>query len=221
MKSLLRGFGLILISLATTGCAMRSACGPAPYMDARARPSLTIPEGLDAPDRRAALRVPAAGEVGGRLAADPANCIIEPPPFYGESGGARAPERAAAAGLAADPGAAQAGVIGFLERWTGLWNGRDAEAWLGLYAADYLPRGYGAPEEWRAEQRARFEVPGFTRLDLDTLEVEEAADGVVRARFVQRFGQAPEERAVRKELTLLPLGDGGWRIVDERILAVL
>jgi hypothetical protein len=215
LKSLLRGFGLLLLCLATAGCAMSSACGPAPYVDARARPSLAIPDGLDVPDRRAALRVPKAGEVGGRLANDPANCIIEPPPFAIESGSARPAE--------AVPGAvgAAAGVAGFLETWAGSWNRRDADAWLGLYAADYAPQGYGAPEEWRAEQRGRFQVPAFTRVDLDTLEVEETAEGIVRARFVQRFGQPPEERAVRKELVLLPLSNGRWRIVDERILAIL
>jgi hypothetical protein len=209
LKSLLRGFGLLSLCMATAGCAMSSACGPAPYMDARSRPPLAIPEGLDAPDRRAALRVPEAGEVGGRLANDPANCIIEPPPFAVDSRGA------------APVGSAATGVAGFLESWAGSWNRRDADAWLGLYASDYAPQGYGAPEEWRIEQRTRFQVPAFTRIDLDTLEVEESADGIVRARFVQRFGQPPEERAVRKELVLLPLSNGAWRIVDERILAVL
>ncbi|NHA14714.1 nuclear transport factor 2 family protein [Thioalkalivibrio sp. XN279] len=221
MKSLLRGFGLLLLCLATAGCAMSSACGPAPYMDARARPSLAIPEGLDAPDRRAALRVPAAGEVGGRLANDPGNCIINPPPFYAESSSARAEGSAAAARAVAGPGGAATGVAGFVEQWAALWSGRDADGWLGLYASDYAPQGYGAPEEWRAEQRGRFQVPASTRVDLDTLEVEETADGIVRARFVQRFGQPPEERAVRKELVLLPLSNGAWRIVDERILAIL
>jgi hypothetical protein len=209
LKSLLRGFGLILLCLASAGCTLRSACAPAPYMDARARPALVMPEGLDAPDRRAALRVPAAGEVSGRLANDPRNCIIEPPPFHIDGGSARPAAPAAT------------GVAGFLETWAGSWNRRDADAWLGLYAADYMPQGYGAPEEWRVEQRDRFRVPASTRVDLDTLEIEETADGIVRARFVQRFGQPPEERAVRKELVLLPLSNGAWRIVDERILAVL
>ena len=199
---------------------MSSACGPAPYMDARARPALAIPGGLDAPDRRAALRVPAAGEVGGRLANDPANCIIEPPPFRVDDR-ARAAGPVAAARGAPAPGGAATDVAGFLERWAGLWNGRDADAWLELYASDYAPQGYGAPEEWRVEQRTRFQVPASTRIDMDTLEVEESADGVVRARFVQRFGQPPEERAVRKQLVLLRLSNGAWRIVDERILAVL
>lgn len=221
MKSLLRGFGLILLCLATAGCALRSACAPAPYMDARARPSLAVPEGMDAPDRRAALRVPAAGEVGGRLANDPSSCIIEPPPFKADGSIAASASAAAPARAAPERSGAAAGVAGFLEAWIGLWNGRDADAWLALYAADYAPQGYSGPEEWRAEQRGRFAVPASTRLDLDTLTIEESADGIVRARFVQRFGQAPQERAVRKELVLLPLSGGSWRIIEERILAVL
>jgi len=203
-----------MLCLATTGCALRSACEQAAYMDARARPSLVIPDGLDVPDRAVALRVPAAGEVGGRLASDPANCIIEPPPFRADAS-AVPPVRAAGGAGAAG------GVAGFVSAWAQYWNGRDADAWLALYAADYVPQGYDGAAEWRAEQRGRFEVPASTRVELDSLQVEETTDGVVRARFVQRFGQPPEERAVRKELVLLPLSDGSWRIIEERILAVL
>ena len=221
MKSLLRGLGLILLCLATTGCALRSACEPAAYMDARARPSLVIPEGLDSPDRRAALSVPAAGAVSGRLANDPDNCIIEPPPFRADDTTVGSAGAVASAAVAPTPGRPAGGVAGFLTSWAGHWNGRDVDSWLGLYAADYAPQGYTGPEEWRAEQRGRFQVPASTRVDLDTLEVEETADGMVRARFVQRFGQPPEERAVRKELVLLPLSGGSWRIIGELILALL
>lgn len=221
MKSLLRGFGLILLCLATAGCALRSACEPAPYMDARARSALVIPEGLDSPDRRAALSVPAAGAVSGRLADDPNNCIIEPPPFKADGSPASPAVAIAPAAVTPGPGGASGGVAAFLESWAGTWNERDADAWLGLYAADYAPQGYAGPEEWRAEQRGRFQLPAATRIDMDTLEIEETADGIVRARFVQRFGQPPEERAVRKELVLLPLSGGSWRIIGERILTLL
>lgn len=194
-------------------------------MDAQARAQLTVPAGLDAPEQRFALRVPPAGSVGGKLANDAADCIIEPPAFYAGTGtgDARAlPRRPGAAPVPAVPVSGPAGEIEvFLRQWADHWNQRDADAWLPLYAPDFAPSGYAGPEAWQAEQRRRFELPASTRIDFDTLVVEPTADGLARARFVQRFGQPPEERAVRKQLVLLEGRAGTWRIIDEQIVEVL
>lgn len=218
-----RGLGLTLLCLALAGCATRSACEPSPYMDARPRPALAIPAGLDAPEQRGALRVPAPGAVGGRLANDPNDCIIDPPSFHAAAGaapGSALPRRSAAgAGIAL--AGAEAEVASFVERWVDLWNRRDADGWLALYVADYAAVGYPDAAAWRAGQRQRFEIPASTRVDLATLEVEPGEDSMVRARFVQRFGAAPSERAVRKELVLFPDERGGFLIIDERVLDVL
>lgn len=223
MKQLARGLGLILLCVALAGCATRSACRPSPYMDARSRAPLAIPAGLDAPEQRGALRVPGAGAVGGRLANDQGNCIIEPPSFHAAAGaasGAALPGRSAAgAGIALS--GTEAEVASFIEGWADLWSRRDADGWLALYAPDYAAAGYADATAWRNDQRQRFEVPATTRVDLATLEVEPAADSMVRARFVQRFGMPPAERAVRKELVLFPYDGGNWLIIDERVLDVL
>lgn len=218
-----RGLGLTFLCLALAGCATRSACEPSPYMDARASAALVIPAGLDAPEQRGALRVPAPGAVDGRLANDPDNCIIDPPSFHAAPGaapGSALPRRSAAgAGIALS--GTDAEVASFIERWVDLWNRRDADGWLALYISDYAAVGYPDAAAWRAEQRQRFEIPATSRVDLATLEVEPAADSMVRARFVQRFGTAPAERAVRKELVLFPDDRGNWLIIDERVLDVL
>ena len=222
MISIARGFGLLILCGAVSGCALRSACEPAPYMEARARAELVIPAGMDVPERRYALRVPAPGSVGGRIANDPADCIIEPPDFYGAAAASSGSPRSSAAPSAASPAAGPTEEVGlFLQEWVERWNRRDADGWLPLYAPDYAPSGYAGPEEWRADQQRRFEVPASTRIDFDTLAVDTTADGLVRARFVQRFGQPPEERGVRKELVLLQGRDGAWLIVDEQIIEVL
>lgn len=192
-------------------------------MDARARAPLAIPSGLDGPDQRGALRVPAAGSISGRLADDPGNCIIEPPSFHAPvdaAPGSALPRRSGAGAGVALTGT-EAEIATFIERWAELWGQRDADGWLGLYAPDYAAVGYPDAATWRAEQRQRFEIPATTRVDLATLEVEPAADSMVRARFVQRFGAPPAERAVRKELVLFPYDGGNWLIIDERVLEVL
>jgi hypothetical protein len=225
LKLLIRGLGLTLLCLVLSGCALRSACQPAPYMDAKPRGALVVPAGMGRPEQSAALRVPAAGSVGGRLANDPDNCIIEPPEFYAAPGSSSVAARPRQDAAGADGRVlltgAEGEVAAFLERWASLWSARDVDGWLGLYAADYAAAGYADAASWRTEQRQRFEIPATTRIDLDTLAVESSPDGVVRARFVQRFGTAPTERAVSKELVLLAAGDGGWRIIDERVLEVL
>ncbi|NGP54336.1 nuclear transport factor 2 family protein [Thioalkalivibrio sp. XN8] len=218
-----RGLGLTLFCLVLAGCATRSACVPAPYMDARSRAPLAIPSGLDTPEQRGALRVPAAGSMGGRLANDPGNCIIEPPSFHAAmsaSPGSALPRQSGAGAGVALTGT-EAEVAAFIERWAELWSRRDADSWLALYIQDYAAVGYPDAAAWRAEQRQRFEIPASTRVDLATLEVEQGADSMVRARFVQRFGVAPAERAVRKELVLFPSDGGNWLIIDERVLEVL
>lgn len=231
MISLLRGFGLLLFALALAGCATRSACGPAPYQDARARPPLVIPEGLDAPDPRLALRVPEHGASSGRLASDPADCIIEPPRFYADAGEPNPsglpvrPSSIVARGEAApQPGISRVGrdVTAFLNQWANAWSRRDADAWLQFYAVDFAPAGYAGPDEWREDQRRRFELPATTRVDANSVAVEPLQDGNARVRFIQRFGEGPDERSVVKELILVPgVQAGDWRIVQERVVEVL
>jgi hypothetical protein len=229
--SLLRGLGLILFALALAGCATRSACGPAPYQDARARPPLMIPDGLDAPDPQLALRIPEVGVAAGRLASDPANCIIEPPRFFaqaGEPNPAGLPVRPSSVAARGEPvpapGISRVGrdVAAFLNEWAAAWSRREADAWFQFYSADYAPAGYAGPDEWRDEQRSRFEIPATTRIDPNSVAVEPLPDGQARVRFIQRFGAGPDERAVLKEVILVPGARAGeWRITQERIVEVL
>lgn len=229
MISPIRGFGLLSLALLLSGCALSSACGPAPYLDARSLAPLRIPDGLDAPDTRSALLVPEAS--GGRLANDPDNCIIEPPSFFIDAAApnpaglpVRPSSKVAAAGGTPQPAASPLTreVTTFLNTWADAWSRRDASAWLGFYADEYAPVGYEDATSWREAQRSRFEVPASTRVDANSVDVEPMPDGSVRARFVQHFGEAPEQRSVAKELTLVPARTAArWVIVQERIVEVL
>jgi len=225
----IRGFGLLSLALLLSGCALGSACGPAPYLDARSLAPLRIPDGLDAPDTRSALLVPEGS--GGRLASDPDNCIIEPPSFFVDAAApnpeglpVRPSSAVAVAGSTPQPAASPLTreVASFLNAWADAWSRRDADAWLGFYADEYVPAGYEDAASWREEQRRRFEVPASTRVDANSVRVEPMPDGSVRARFVQHFGEAPDERSVAKELVLVPARTAArWMITQERIVEVL
>jgi hypothetical protein len=225
----IRGFGLMLLAFTLAGCATRSACAPGPYLEARAAPPLNVPEGMDAPDRRAALRVPEPR--AGARAAD--GCVIEPPPFYAEPGEPNPdglPVRPSALAAVGGTPAAISGptrvtreITSFLSDWADAWNRRDAGGWLQYYRPDYVPAGYASPEEWRADQRERFQQPAVTAIDANTVAVEPQPDGNARVRFTQRFGEAPARRSVVKEMVLAPETRGGlrWQIIDESIAEVL
>jgi hypothetical protein len=47
------------------------------------------------------------------------------------------------------------------------------------------------------------------------------ASGNARAEFIQRFGEAPNYRSVRKEMELIRGGAHDWTITEERIIDVL
>lgn len=229
MISPIRGFGLMLLAFTLAGCATRSACEPGPYLEARAAPPLHVPEGMDAPDRRAALRIPEA-----RTAARAADgCVIEPPRFYAEPGEPNPeglPVRPSALAAAGGVPAATAGptrvtreITAFLNDWADAWSRRDADAWLQFYQPDYMPAGYASPAEWRADQRERFRQPATTGIDPNTVAVEPQPDGNARVRFTQRFGEAPAQRSVVKEMVLAPETRGSlrWQIIHESIAEVL
>lgn len=232
MISPIRGIGLLLIAVALGGCATRTACVHGPYVEARAATPLTVPEGMNAPDQRNALRVPERSSVTGKLAPESDPCIIEPPEYFAVAGQPNPdglpvrPSSAAAAGEApAAPGATRISreIAAFLNKWASSWSARDAEAWFEFYAADYVPAGYADAEEWRAQQRERFLVPATTRIDANSVTVEPRPDGSARVRFIQHFGETPNQRSVVKTMVLVPRAAGGaaWRIVEERIAEVL
>jgi len=199
-------------------------------MDASARPPLAVPQGLEAPDSSGALRIPGQGE-DGRIAANPDDCVVEPPAFFAEAGESNPddlpirPSSVETDAAAPRPGASRLTreATAFLNEWSEAWSRRDADAWLAFYAADYAPAGYADGEEWRQEQRKRFEVPATTRVDAGSVAVESRADGDLAVRFTQHFGEAPDERSVVKELLLRPAENDAadWQIVQDRIVEVL
>ncbi len=227
MISPIRGLGLLALALLLSGCA-RNVCPTGPHVDAVAVPPLVIPEGLDAPDRRLALRVPGPGVAPGRPPSGP--CVSDPPRFFAESGEPN-PEN-----LPIRPGSLyEAGVIArtappsvtedvtaFVEQWAESWGRRDFDAWVRLYHPRFTPEGYESNAAWRAEQQRLFEVPATTSIEPDSVTVSMRADGTTRARFVQQFGLGDNVRAVVKELTLAPHPSGtGWLITDDRIVEML
>jgi hypothetical protein len=225
----IRGFGLIAIALLLTGCAQTS-CFPGPYLDARALPPLVVPDGMDAPDRQMALRVPAPRGASDRPGDALDGCIPGAPPFFAEAGEpnpeglpVRPGSMAVVAGQPrAAPTRVSRDVIRFIEDWAETWGRRDFDAWVQFYEPDFTPEGYESHAAWRNDQARRFEVAATTLVEPDSVRVNVLPDGNVRARFVQQFGIGEEVRAVVKELVLMPRPRGsGWLITEDYVVEIL
>ena len=102
-----------------------------------------------------------------------------------------------------------------------VWSDRNLEEYFTYYASDFAPAGYDSHGEWQETQRERFAIQATTEIVLDSLEVETLPSGDTKAKFVQRFGAAPNYRSVLKEMGLTSGGPRGWLITSERILDVL
>ena len=228
MISFIRGFGLLAIALLLSGCT-QSACQPGPHLDARALPPLVVPDGMDAPDRQMALRVPDARVAPGRPMDDPGGCIVEPPSFFAEPGEPNPdglPVRPAAVkgdgASRAAPSRVTRDVTRFIEDWAEAWGKRDFSAWVQFYEPDFTPEGYYSYAAWPSDQERLFEVDATTRIDPDSVRVNVLTEGRVRVRFVQQFGLGEQERAVVKELLLPPQTQGaGWLIAEDYVVEVL
>jgi hypothetical protein len=225
--TLTRGCGLVAIALLIAGCATKPACVPGPYLDARAVPPLVIPEGLAAPDRQMALRVPDSRSAPGTPVD---RCVIEPPMFFANAGDPN-PEGlpirpstmagAPAASVAASSRVTRE-VTAFIEQWAEAWGRRDFDAWVQFYEPDFTPEGYENNAAWRADQQRLFGVQASTRIEAGSVNVNVLPEGKVRARFTQHFGVGEQERSVIKELVLAPGDEGSdWLIADDYVVEIL
>ena len=220
--------------LLASGCGTPDCLNSTAYLDSAPVAPLRIPDGMGRPDRAMDMGIPGGAPVGGGTKAGDGTCLAAPPAYFASADGPNPeglPVRQGGISVAARPGGAvpvvgtslvSQDVAGFLTNWADTWTRRDAQAWFGFYASDYVPAGYDTHEEWQQAQLPRFEIPAATTVEVGTLEVVTGEDGRTKARFVQTFGQAPEIRRVVKEMLLVPAPDrGDWRIVDERIVDIL
>jgi uncharacterized lipoprotein len=107
----MRRFALLLPVLALTGCkaifpSTTDCTERLPYMDAQEVPRLVIPEGMDAPNTQAALRIP---EVRTPERPNDGRCLDYPPRYRNTppppSPNATTPSPPAASQVAPEPGA--------------------------------------------------------------------------------------------------------------------
>lgn len=240
-KLLMAGIGL---SVGLSACSIGGGSGGCKdnprYQVTEVEAPLKVPSGLQVPEPGGELPLP-TGPRAAMSSGPEGECLENPPRFFAagassaEEGLPVAREATPIGGVSpGPPGAAGSGqvlisgasvltneVAGFLNNWANVWSDRNLEEYFTYYSPDFAPAGYSSHGEWQETQRERFAIQATTEIVLDSLEVETLPSGDAKAKFVQRFGTAPNYRSVLKEMGLTSGGPRGWRITSERILDVL
>lgn len=240
-RALLFATGLVVLMLSGACSSTGPGCKPGKeYAETQPTEPLKVPDGLEVPDNRRGMPVPGGPRtVDGRDAEG--RCLEEPPSYFAKDaeealeGMPVAEDPGVVEGVAASPDpsivAAPGTISGasvlandvavFLGAWANDWSRRDPDAYFSYYVEGYHPSGYDDAADWQTTQRERFLIPANTEILIDSITVVTMASGNALAEFVQRFGVEPNFRAVRKEMELIPGGNHGWIIREERIIDVL
>jgi hypothetical protein len=128
----------------------------------------------------------------------------------------RAPADSAAA--PAGTGANDAGdidsILSDVRGWARAWTERDTERYLAYYAEVFEPPRDMTRAQWEGWRRERLDAPGFIRVALAGLEVENLEDQTATVSFFQSYRSDMMDETIRKRLTLVREG-GGWKISAE------
>jgi hypothetical protein len=166
-----------------------------PYLTAQENPPLKVPDGLNVPDRSAALEVPPTKEAAKNR---DERCLAEAPSYFRSSGTvARSPEEVVAS-------------------WAQAWANREAEGVMALYSTTFVaPTDSAGSAAWLEQRREQVAVGPIPDSRVESLKVESEGGDRRIATFTQRFGT----NTLQKELVLVR-ESGSWRIAQEKVVEV-
>ena len=104
--------------------------------------------------------------------------------------------------------------------WARLWSEKNAEAYFGLYAADFQP-SYGSVREvaaWKSQRRSVMERHGDIKVSVDVVKVIEN-EGKAAVHFWQNYESPTFRSRVLKKVDLAR-ADDGWKIRRENLIQV-
>jgi len=189
---------LAALALSACGGGSRNCIDPdEPYLSARNDSGLSIPTGLNQPDRTAALAIPEKSGTGTNAAAG-SGCLAAPPSYFRSTGTvARSPEEVVAS-------------------WAQAWSARESDAVIELYSAGFVaPTDASGATAWLEQRREQVATGPVPDSMIEGLTIEQDGPDRRIASFVQKFGAS----SVKKQLTLVR-ESSSWRIVEEKVVEV-
>ena len=144
------------------------------------------------------------------VAETPKPAAVEPPkpPATVEAKATPAKEAARAA---PDPGEVLKAVNG----WAQAWSKKDADAYLGYYAADFKPPAGEARAEWEKTRRSRIEGAKSIAVAVESPKVTMLDDKQAAVTFRQNYRSDRLKSTTTKTLVMAK-ADGSWKIREEK-----
>jgi tetratricopeptide (TPR) repeat protein len=112
---------------------------------------------------------------------------------------------------ASDP----AEVLKAVNGWAQAWSKKDADAYLGYYAADFDPPGKTSRADWEKTRRERVQAPKSIAVSLDSPKVTMRGNDHAVVSFRQNYRSDRLNSTSRKTLEMVK-SDKGWQILKEQ-----
>lgn len=158
-----------------------------------------------------------AGSPGGPWQPPAEEPPTEEPARPFEAAGPQAPAAGEQPSVEGGPAVRPTEIVDTLRAWATAWSRQRFDDYLSFYAADFEPPDGLDRAAWEAARRERIAAPGWIRVALTLVEVEETGAGTAEARFVQSYRSERYNDLVRKHLTMVR-EDGEWKIAAERVV---
>lgn len=100
-----------------------------------------------------------------------------------------------------------------LESWAKAWSAQDVDAYLSMYAPDFVPADGMSRSAWAAQRRERVSSPARIEIDISNTQIQRRGEQAL-VRFDQRYRSDTYQDRERKALLLTETADG-WRILRE------
>ena len=105
-------------------------------------------------------------------------------------------------------------VLKTAQAWAQAWSRRDADAYLGHYAADFKTPDGEPRAAWEKMRRQRLAGARIIAVDLESPTVKMAGSDEASVSFLQSYRSQVLNTATRKTLVMTRV-DGRWRIREE------
>ena len=102
-----------------------------------------------------------------------------------------------------------------IENWRAAWAGRDVDAYLASYGADFTPANGQAFDAWTTARRKNISTRSSIAVATNDLTLERLDAQRMKAHFLQDYASGNYRETAQPKTLLLVRGDAGWKIAGE------
>jgi hypothetical protein len=102
-----------------------------------------------------------------------------------------------------------------IENWRSAWAGRDVEAYLACYGAEFKPANGQALDTWEAARRKNISMRSSIVVAINGLTLERLDAKRMKASFLQDYVAGNYRETAQPKTLLLVRNDAGWTIAGE------